>query len=342
MKNIGIKITALLLLPLLVSCRKELCYNHWEHSMSVKADIHAVYLQDWEQDFGTHWQENWGVYDLNSGYDALRPGLPTGLKVLVYNQDGSYDERNGKADGFLVGMSEGLHSLLLYNNDTEYLLFNDLESTATATATTRTRTRVPYSEIHADEITVNAPDMLYGHFVENHVGERKIEPDILDVTMKPLVYTYYISCTFSYGAKYIRSARGALSGMSASVYLKDGSTSADEITVLFNEEDCRLFPDGVEATVRSFGIPDFSGGYYSASVKASGGNVLTLDVELQNGNTKSFDIDVSDQLENQPRGGVIFVDNLEITDEEGLELGGGFKVDVDGWGDYEDVEIPVD
>ena len=130
--------------------------------------------------------------------------------------------------------------------------------------------------------------------------------------------------------------------MSASVYLKDGTTSADRITVLFNEEDCRLYSDGVEATVRSFGIPDFSGGYYSAPVKAAGGNILTLDVELQNGNTKSFDIDVADQMENQPRGGVIFVDNLEITDEEGLELGGGFKVDVDGWGDYEDVEIPVD
>ena len=39
MKNIGTKITVALLLPLFFSCRKELCYNHWEHSMSIKADI---------------------------------------------------------------------------------------------------------------------------------------------------------------------------------------------------------------------------------------------------------------------------------------------------------------
>ena len=38
-------------------------------------------------------------------------------------------------------MSEGVHSLLFYNNDTEYIVFSGLSASATATATTRTLTR---------------------------------------------------------------------------------------------------------------------------------------------------------------------------------------------------------
>ena len=258
--------------------------------------------------------------------------------MLVYNPDGKYEEKNGEAEGYLVRMSEGEHSLLMYNNDTEYLLFNDLESTATATVTTRTRTRIPYSEEHKNEITVNAPDMLYGHYVEYWFGEKKLEPDILDADMHPLVFTYYIRCEFSSGAQYIKQARGALSGMAAAVYLKDGSSSEDAITVLFNEDDCSVLADRVEAKVLSFGVPGYGGG---ATWTPDGECFLTLDVELRNGNVKSFKVDATAQMLSQPRGGVILVDGLVITDEEGSELGGGFDVDVDGWGDYEDVEIPV-
>ena len=125
--GLGILLACAAMAPLLLSsCRKELCYNHWEHSMSVKADIRAAYEQEWELDCGCAWEDTWQTYGFNTGYDLLRPAVPGGLKVLVYNPDGKYEEVNGAPEGFLVRMSEGEHSLLMYNNDTEYLLFNDL------------------------------------------------------------------------------------------------------------------------------------------------------------------------------------------------------------------------
>nr|WP_233555714.1 MULTISPECIES: hypothetical protein [unclassified Bacteroides] len=42
----------------------------------------------------------------------------------------------------------------------------------------------------------------------------------------------------------------------------------------------------------------------------------------------------------QPQGGVIVVSGIEIPDEEGMEGGSGFDVDVDGWGEFEDIELP--
>lgn len=69
-------------------------------------------------------------------------------------------------------MTEGRHSILFYNNNTEYIVFNDLTSSATATATTRTRTRAGFSELHKDERTVGQPDMLYG----SYLGEYEAKP----------------------------------------------------------------------------------------------------------------------------------------------------------------------
>lgn len=50
---------------------------------------------------------------------------------------------------------------------------------------------------------------------------------------------------------------------------------------------------------------------------------------------------MTDQVTGQPRGGVIVVKNIEISDEEGTEGSGSFDVTVDGWGEYIDVELPL-
>ena len=44
-------------------------------------------------------------------------------------------------------------------------------------------------------------------------------------------------------------------------------------------------------------------------------------------------------MRHQPQGGVIVVDGLEITDQEGAGGSSGFDVDVEGWGDYQDIPI---
>lgn len=321
------------------SCRKELCYNHWEHAPSVKAQLDVSYEYEWERDYGDAWIENWESTFMH-GYDDFRPEKPAGLSVMAYQDGKRYSERNIGSDGDLLPFNKGKNAILVFNNDTEYILFNDMDDSANATVTTRTRSRSPYSD-KFKEITVNAPDMLYGCYIPEYYGEKKMEADMLDVLMQPLVYTYYFVFRFDYGAKYIKNARGALSGMAAAVYLKNGRSSEDVITVLFNEEDCSVYDSSVEASMRSFGVPDFTQGYTEPVPAKAGDYILTLEVEMTNGALKSFRTDVSRQLELQPRGGVVIVEGLEITDEEGSAVGGGFEVDVDGWGDYEDIEMPL-
>ena len=43
----------------LTGCRKDLCYNHDEHSFSVKVDIVADWEQEWERMHDMDWEQNW-------------------------------------------------------------------------------------------------------------------------------------------------------------------------------------------------------------------------------------------------------------------------------------------
>ena len=43
----------------------------------------------------------------------------------------------------------------------------------------------------------------------------------------------------------------------------------------------------------------------------------------------------------QPRGGVIDITGLEVSDEDGESGGSGFDVEVGDWGDRHEYELPV-
>lgn len=161
----------------LSSCeQKELCFNHPEHAPKSQVLVEAEYEQEWQYTYegGTDWavyptwQETFGMK-----YDDLASGYPRRLRVQVYNEDGSNNIVNIAPEGGIVPMREGEHSLLFYNNDTEYIVFDDLNSYVSARATTRTRTRSTYlGNSYMDsrnETTVNSPDMLYGNYMESYV-----------------------------------------------------------------------------------------------------------------------------------------------------------------------------
>ena len=323
----------------LTGCRKELCYDHDHWKVNVLADWELV----WERDYGRDWM---AVWDSPAGYayDSLRPVPGGGLAVFVYREEGSPTERHIGADGGVLPVGEGRHSLLFYNDDTEYIVFSGLDTWAEASATTRTRTRSTYQDAHGEESTVNSPDMLFGAWIESYesAGSPDATPLDLPVTLRPLVYKYILVYEFESGIEYVQLARGALAGMAQSVFLQDGRTGSDKATVLFDETDIDLERGVVSAVVSTFGVPDYPDKYYpgKAPGEVTGAFGLNLEVMLPDGTIKTFEFDISEQMADQPRGGVITVSGLTISAGE-IGSSGGFDVDVDGWGDYEDIVLPI-
>jgi hypothetical protein len=70
---------------------------------------------------------------------------------------------------------------------------------------------------------------------------------------------------------------------------------------------------------------------------------LNLELRLVNGKMLTFDYDVTDQVSMQPQGGIIFIDGISIepSDTEGVGTASGFDVTVDGWGEYQDITLPL-
>lgn len=341
------------------SCRKDLCYNHDEHSLGYRTKVVSLWEQEWERDHGMQWADTWDATAMNMEYDDLRPDLATGLAVVVYREEETEPDTKPSTDtratmeneyhldpeGGQIYTGEESRSLLFYNDDTQYIVFSDMATLPSASATTRTRSRSTYSmsATHADERTVTPPDMLYGAFIEDYQAEFQLGWQELPVTLRPLTYTYLIRFEFDAGLKYVELARGALAGMAENVFLQDGHTGPETATILFDETNCSITDYGVEAHVLSFGAPNFNDEHYSPgrSGTTDGQYGLQLEVRLANGKIVTRDFDISDQMAKQPRGGVIIVKGITISDEEGMEGGSGFDVDVDGWGEHEDIDMPL-
>lgn len=327
---------AMLLLISLSGCRKDLCYNHDEHSMAVKTQIQADWEQEWERDYRIDWEEVWKE-EWSREYDEFRPEEGEGIRAIVYT-DEQYSESNLDNEGGRLPMSEGKHSLLFYNNDTEYIVIDEITSLATASATTRTRTRANFAELHEGERTVTPPDMLYGAYVAEYDAERTWNAVALPIEMRPLAYSYLIRYRFASGQQYVAQARGALAGIADKVYLKDGHTDGVSSTLLF---DCKVDELGCTALVQSFGAPDYSytDGYTTDQTNKQ--YTLSLEVMLRNGKTLSYTFDISQMMRIQPRGGVIQVTDIVVSDEDGQEGSGAFDPDVDDWEDEIDIPLPL-
>lgn len=58
-KNWAFPLLLALLLLTATGCRKDLCYNHDEHSYSVKTVVQASWVQLWERTYSVDWEELW-------------------------------------------------------------------------------------------------------------------------------------------------------------------------------------------------------------------------------------------------------------------------------------------
>jgi hypothetical protein len=185
--------------------------------------------------------------------------------------------------------------------------------------------------------------MIYVGFVNSIVPIKSSTPFDMQIDMKPLVCTYLIHFEINHGREHVALARGALSGMAASAKLFDGSTSNDLATILF---DCNLTSTGAEAVVNSFGIPKYKPGKsmlddYAERIKSDSSYGLNLELLLKNGKIVKFDFNVTDRLKTQPSGGVILVKDINISDDDIQDGSSGFDVNVNGWGEYQDYDLPL-
>lgn len=322
----------------LTSCRDALCYDHYP-----TLALGLAWEHEWERDYGMNHTATWDADLHGFGYDDIRPTRPEWVNMVITKPDGTTGEKYLDPEGgqIKVDLTDG-QSYLLYNGDTEYIMLSNVASfpDATASATSRSRSGMTYmTEQHPDVRSTNSPDVLYATYVEKAPSFNIHDHLSLNLTMKPLVYTYVIRYEFEYGLEHVLQARGALGGMAESVYLRDGRTSEESSIILY---DCDVKSYGCEAHVRSFGTPGFPDEYYGRAESDIPDRPYTLNLEvlLKNGNTIEFNYDIADQMKKQPRGGVIRISGVRIEDQIG-DSDSGFNVEIVDWPNHDIIDLPI-
>lgn len=323
------------------SCRQEICYDHYP-----AVDLNFSWELEWERDYGRNHFENWDAAIHRYEYEELRPSVPEWVKMVKY-YDERMEEQFFSPDGKVFEVPrEDNCSILFYNSDTEYIILSDVASLNDARATATTRSRAgsglrEMKDLYRSSRTTNPPDVIYAAYLQENLGAQVHEVKPVSVKMQPLVFTYLISYEFESGIENITLARGALGGMAEGVYLRTGVTTDDTSIILF---DCDIHSDACRCQVRSFGIPSFPDSYFGRSGSSDiGPFTLNLEVKLKNGKTQEFNFDVTDQIKNQPRGGVIRVGGIKVENVVEPSSSSGFQVDVSGWDDdVKEIDLPIE
>ena len=101
----------LVMLVTCVSCRQEVCYDHYP-----QMDLGLSWELEWERDYGMNHLGTWNPVEHHWEYDALRPEVPEWVKMVRYFNDGRVSERFLSPDGakFEVDKDEE-SSVLMYN-----------------------------------------------------------------------------------------------------------------------------------------------------------------------------------------------------------------------------------
>ena len=324
----------------LISCRHE-ALDDLELVFTKRAFVEATYENEWQYSVeeGFDW-ENYSEWEevFHMSYEMLRPALPDGLRAQISLENGFASVFNMSPEGGEIPFADTHQSLLFYNNNTEFIVFDGLHSVKEAVATTRSRSEGARPGIMdgMDGDAMNSPDMLYTYYIESFHGEEHPDDDVIAVRLKPMVFSYLIQYEFQKGLEDIVQAKGALVGMADAVSLSDGRTSSNTATLLFNGV-VRNF--AVQALVHSFGIPAYPNEEGEPDNRKY---ALELDVKLKSGNVQHFRFDVSDQVSRQPRGGVVRITGIEVDEKLAHpSYDSGFDVNVSGWGEDEHIQLPI-
>lgn len=286
------------------------------------------------------------AFDWQNAPDAT----PEGMCVYFYPLDGEssvqrYDFSGTK--GGQLKVKEGKYRIICYNNDTEAVLFANIDNFLTHMGYTResnvlepvygsSSVYTPKS-LETTERVVLCPDMMWAcHATDVEISENSVsyicapvqDGDEVQFSNNERTITLYpaeIICTYTYEVRNVKNLKyatqmcGSLSGMAPSVLFYNEALDSECVTLPFSATS-----DGVSTITGKF----YTFGHYAENIDP---HKLLLYVWFTDGSKYYYTFDVSSQVDNAPdkRHVHIIIEGAEFPEPMGD--GDGFDVGVDDW-----------
>ena len=262
------------------------------------AGLESLWGEDWETRLQYDWDES------DSTYGALGYSEPENIKGTIFNTDYKTGDRINHF--FKVfALKDSTHSLqsavkydmLFYNFGTDSIFFNQSEDYKTYTAQSNNLGRT---------------DELQGAFLTG-VEFAPYQKSELEVTLEPYTYIYLLQIIIKNNQDNRITGADALTltGLAKGTSLFTRTTFTDTVSIttqdikpLQNHREVSL-EDGT--TLQQAGIMAARILTWGLPANSAANNNLTITLTLQNGQTKTLTRDITTQLQQNSKGGVITV-----------------------------------
>lgn len=336
MKSFRILLPAVFALALFVSC-DETADNDLEVVDSVRLsvsfknpDLDLLWGENWK----TEWQYDWDSSDTT--YGTLGYSTPEIFKGTIYNLDANTGKRYSNFFK-LFGLNEnpatlpsgGKYDMLLYNTDTENIIFQASDDFEKYTAST-TITPFGFDSLGGAYKHLDEPDELLGALVTGvDLSKPSTDSMEIDVDLNPFSIIYLIQVVIlnnddDQEMQAIGASGITITGLSQGVDLFTRKTfdktiliTTEDIKPLQNHANVRL-EDGtvvenadiLAARMLTWGLPGINpmAPTKNGSKAAVGNqNFIGIDFTLRNGRHYTVSYEITEQLRNKPAGGVLTV-----------------------------------
>ena len=336
MKSFRILLPAVFALALFVSC-DETADNDLEVVDSVRLSVSFKNPDPdllWGENWKTEWQYDWDSSDTT--YGTLGYSTPEIIKGTIYNLDANTGKRYnsffklfGLKDNSATLPAGGKYDMLLYNTDTENIIFQASDDFEKYTAST-TITPFGFDSMGVAYKHLDEPDELLGALVTGvDLSKPSTDSMEIDVELNPYSIIYLIQVVIlnnddDQETQAIGASGITITGLSQGVDLFTRKTfdktimiTTEDIKPLQNHANVRL-EDGtivenadiLAARMLTWGLPGINPmepTKYGSKAAVVNQNFIGIEVTLRNGRPYTVSYEITEQLRNKPAGGVLTV-----------------------------------
>ncbi len=344
---------ALLLASIITGCQRKPLYLVQHGNVSIATAEFDLRLEMlWGTDWQTQWQYPWD----EAKYGPIGYTEPTGVHAIAYQLDEAmerfswhYDRHISSKGGRVQLTTKEYYDMLLYNDDTEWILFTDRGGSdySTFNVTTRTNAHAQYTRNY---VGYNQPDQLFGTLIDDiyisddpddYILERNEDGSVtyvckMEASLQPytFIYLYQVILKNNRTDKdepIVTSAAGLTANGLASgadlftrrTHSSVVSLTQDNVAPIVKDYNVTL-PDGTDtiadimgARIQTWGLPSIvplEEVTRDGVVEVADSAFVGVGLRLHNGYTYVLQKNVTEQMAEHPAGGVITL-VLDVTKE---------------------------
>lgn len=338
-----------------------------ELEVEQEVQIENMWDIDWQADWLFKWDED--IY----GKIGYTDPETFHMDYFTAGTNSHIGQRDVLGNRVNLSLGYGFYDMLFYNNDYELIRIDEAPDWSAITAYTETNpyASAPQSMIRRDMSIRQMPEQLFAVLHEGVEISDRIEdytwiPEegiwlmSIKSVLLPRVFIYLVQVELRNNKSRVTGCRSlTIEGLAESTELLSGINSTETISHQFAANAQRIDNDDGSTTelfagrMTTFGIPGYMPWKEYTKMKNSGTrgaslvspttprNICHIELRYANGGVLAVPIDVTEQIWDQPVGGVIKI-VLNIDDYEPPEQPsqGGIDIGVGGWDeDIHDITV---